>query len=607
MSHHRHRIVPPTRWRPLEVVVLGLVLAVVIEAVTAFLRFGLHLQSTRDTSFIAQYTFGIRIHHGYVGVLLLLAAWVVRKPPWARRVAVVAGIALVVSDLLHHFAVLWPVTGDPHFDLVYPTGPTPTIPEWVPSDVRIWATAEWVAEWVIRLVMLAVVPVRRPVSSATAWLLTIFLFPWPGLGLFLLIGTVTMPLERRKKLARFTAAVKPLVDRANAALPGRTVEVPPAWAATAKLAHRLTKYPVVPGNRVEFFPDAAETVARLAADIDAAKHHAHLIFYITSADAATEPVMAALVRAAARGVECRLVYDAHGSKDFAGALERRLSGSGVQVQAALPVRWLGLRGTRADLRNHRKIAVLDGRVGWVGSMNLVDPAFKRGIVYEDFSARVLGPVVTQLQLTFAGDWWLEADHLLDEPPYFPALEEVGTVEAQLLPSGPDFPTENFQRVLVDMVHQSRETVTLVTPYLIPDESLLQAIETASLRGVRVRVIVSETSDQFLVRVCQESYYAQMLAIGVELYRYRGPFLHAKHASADDAFAIVGSGNADIRSFRLNAEAGLLLYDPAAVAEVAARQDAYIARAGRLTREAWAGRGRLRLLVENLARIWSPLM
>jgi cardiolipin synthase len=348
-------------------------------------------------------------------------------------------------------------------------------------------------------------------------------------------------------------------------------------------------------------------VKRLAADIDAAKHHAHLIFYITSADATTEPVMAALVRAAKRGVECRLIYDSHGSKDFAAALERRLAGSGVQVRAALPVRWFGLRGTRADLRNHRKIAVLDGRVGWVGSMNLVDPAFKRGIVYEDFTARVLGPVVTQLQLTFAGDWWLEADHLLDEPPYFPALEEVSTVEAHLLPSGPDFPTENFQRVLVDMVHQSRETVTLVTPYLIPDESLLQAIETASLRGVRVRVIVSETSDQFLVRVCQESYYAQMLAIGVELFRYRGPFLHAKHASADNAFAIVGSGNADIRSFRLNAEAGLLLYDPGAVGEVVARQDFYIAHATRLTRETWAKRGRVRVMVENLARIWSPLM
>lgn len=602
--HRSARLLDPSRWRPQDVVLVGLVLGVLIELVTVAARFGLGLRSTRETGFLAAYTFGLRIHHGYVGVLLLLAAWPIRRPEF-RRWLVVAGLALVVSDLLHHFAVLWPLTGSPEFDLVYPELPPPDVP--TKTELTFLGTANWVTEWLIRVVMLAVVPVSRPPSSAAAWLLTIFLFPWAGLGLYVLIGSPRMPAWRRKKLARFTDATAPLRDKARDALSHREAEVSGPLAPVALLSHRLGHFPVARGNTVEFLADYDGTLARIAADVDAARHHAHLLFYIAAADAATEPVMAALERAAARGVRCRLIYDAHGSKAFARGLHARLDGTGVNLRAALPVRFFSRRGTRADLRNHRKIVAVDGRVGYVGSQNLIDRGFKPGVEYEDFNARVEGPLVAQLQLVFAGDWWLEADELLTDPAYFPPPAEPGAAVGQVLPSGPEFPSQNFQRMLVDVVHQARKQVTVVTPYLVPDDALLQAFETATHRGVRVRVIVSLTTDQFFVRLCQESYYAQMLGTGVELYRYRGPFLHAKHATGDDEFCVVGSCNADIRSFQLNAEVSLLLYGTDTVAGAVDREAYYVAHAERLTKDAWEARPRWRRLAENLARIWSPLL
>jgi len=597
------RLFDPSRWRPREALLAGLALGVVIELVTVVARFGLGLKSTQSTGFLSTFTLGLRIHHGYLGVLMLLAAWPVRRPEF-RRWLVVVGLALVVSDLLHHFAVLWPITGSPEFDLVYP-GPPPEAP--TTTQLTFLGTAAWVAGWAVRLVMLGVVPVSRPPASAAAWLLTIFLFPWAGLALYVLIGSPRMPGWRRRKLARFTAETAPIREKARAALSDKEADVDGPLAPVARLSERLGHFPVACGNGVEFLADYDATLARVAADIDAARHHAHLLYYIAAADPATEPVMAALERAAARGVRCRLVYDDHGSKAFARGLRARLAGTGVDVRAALPVRFFARRATRADLRNHRKIVAVDGRVGYVGSQNLVDRGFKAGIEYEDFVARVEGPLVAQLQLVFASDWWLETDELLTDPAYFPPPGEPGPAVGQVLPSGPEFPSQNFQRVLVDVVHQARRQVTVVTPYLVPDDALLQAFETATHRKVRVRVIVSKTTDQALVRLCQESYYAQMLGTGVELYRYRGPFLHAKHATADADFGLIGSCNADIRSFQLNSEVSLLLYDPGTTAGVLAREEEYIARADRLTKEEWAARPRWRRLAENLARIWSPLL
>jgi cardiolipin synthase A/B len=242
-----------------------------------------------------------------------------------------------------------------------------------------------------------------------------------------------------------------------------------------------------------------------------------------------------------------------------------------------------------------------------GSQNLVTAEFKKGLAYEDLMIRVTGPVVLELQYLFAADWFLETNEVLDGENEFPAPEIAGAVPAQALPSGPAFPTQNNQRLFVALVHGALKKVVLTTPYFIPDEPLLQAMQTASLRGVEVHLVVSEMGDHPIVSLAQESYYEELLEAGIRIHPYRTNFLHAKHLSIDNAVAVIGSSNLDIRSFALNAEVMLMLYDSDVVSRLAAEQERYYANAELLTLATWEQRSFGRKLAENLARLLSPLL
>jgi cardiolipin synthase A/B len=273
----------------------------------------------------------------------------------------------------------------------------------------------------------------------------------------------------------------------------------------------------------------------------------------------------------------------------------------------LPVRFFRPHHARIDLRNHRKIAVIDGRIGYTGSQNLVDPDFKPGITYEELVVRVTGPVVLQLQAVFAADWFLETEEVLDTLEVFPDPDVTGKVAAQVLPSGPDYPATNVQRLIVALVHGARTRVVITTPYFIPDDALMQALETAVMRGVEVHVVVSLLADQLLVSLAQRSYYTELLAAGVRIHRYRDKFLHAKHLSIDDRVALIGSSNMDIRSFVLNAEVSLVLYDADAALRLRAQQERYFAGAELLSLGEWKKRSLVTKVSENMARLVSPLL
>jgi cardiolipin synthase len=215
-----------------------------------------------------------------------------------------------------------------------------------------------------------------------------------------------------------------------------------------------------------------------------------------------------------------VLVDAHGSKKSRRKMLPRLAAAGIAAHLILPAKLLRFRRARMDLRNHRKIAVIDGRIGYTGSQNLVDPDFKKGLTYEELVARITGPVVLELQYVFVADWFLEADELLDSEAIFPSPALTGGVPAQVLPSGPQFPTQNNQRLLVDLLYGARRRVVIVTPYFVPDEPFLQALQTAVLRGVEVHLVVSGQMDQWLVGLAQRSYYAQLLEDRVHVHLYR---------------------------------------------------------------------------------------
>jgi cardiolipin synthase len=280
---------------------------------------------------------------------------------------------------------------------------------------------------------------------------------------------------------------------------------------------------------------------------------------------------------------------------------------GIEVLECLPVHLLRRKSARFDLRNHRKIVVIDGKTGYIGSQNLVNRDFKPGIIYEELVARVAGPAVLQLQAVFLTDYFAESDVNLFLPEYFPQQTPAGGTPVQALPSGPGYPQANSQRLIVSLLHAAQQRVVITSPYFIPDEALLDAMKIAVLRGVEVHMVVSRQADQILVCHAQRSYYDELQEAGIRIHVYREHLMHAKHLSFDDRIAVIGSSNLDMRSFLLNEEIMLIVPDPTVVAELQAVQERYFAESDELNLEEWRNRPRLRKVLENTARMVDSVL
>lgn len=464
------------------------------------------------------------------------------------------------------------------------------------------------SEWIIRVAMLFYVPQRRPPASARAWLLLIFFLPWVGLVLYGLIGRVFLPQSRLEMQAKVYEAMKALGARERTAPPPRP-PLPPEFAPALDLAENLSEFSVVGGNRFELLPDYDAAIDRLVAEVEAARASVHLLYYIYAPDEVGERVTAALERAAQRGVNVRVVLDAIGSRPGLKHLAPRMRSAGIEVTAALPLRLWGPNKARIDLRNHRKIAVVDGRVAFFGSQNIVSAHANRGLTNEEMMVCATGPIVRELHAVLLADRYLEVG---DIPP---EARAVATVEdgdaapalAQVLPSGPGYNAGTTEDLMIALMSAARSRVVLTTPYFIPSESFLLAMELAARRGVAVHLIVDRASNKPLVQFAQQSYYEELLAAGVHVHRYWGNFLHAKHMSVDEAIALIGSSNFDMRSFSLNAEVSVLIYDRAVTAELGRVQEHYLARSEHLSAETWARRGVARRVLENLARLTDSLL
>lgn len=458
-------------------------------------------------------------------------------------------------------------------------------------------SAYYAFEWLVRLAMLALVPLRRTPAAARSWLLLVFFLPVVGLLLFLLIGRPAFPRWRRNRFRRMS----PVLRRVAAAI--RRHEPPGAQGATSMLVENIGGFPAAGGHALALIDDYAATVDRLVADIDAARTHVRLLAYIFADDATGMRVIDALARATSRGVACHVLFDPVGSRRWKRGLARRLAAAGVEHRATLPFRVLRGR-TRRDMRNHRKLFLIDGRIAYAGSQNLVDRDFRRGIVNHELVARLEGPSVAALEAVFVLDWFLETRRLL---PLARVPGAAGASHVQALPSGADYSAQGFLTLLAWRVHAARREVVIVTPYLIPDESLSGALRTAALRGVDVHLLLSEVVDQRLVNLAQRSYYDDLLACGVRVHRFRDGLLHAKNATVDGEFALLGSSNVDIRSFQLNEEISLLLHDAADAARVRAIQQRWLDRSDALALADWRRRPWLPRLAENAARMVSPLL
>ena len=476
----------------------------------------------------------------------------------------------------------------------------------LPTRMIDWSLLYLVSEWAIRLVMLIYVPQRRSAAASRTWLLFIFLLPWPGVVLYWLFGRIYIPARRVQMQIRASRFIREAQAQIGARITADP-DLPPALQFIPGLAHRLGDFGTLPGNRLELLPDYAGTVDRMIGDIDAAQHHVHLLFYIFLADQTGERVTEALVRASARGVNCRVLMDAVGSRQGLERLAPRMRNRGVEVLAMLPVGLFRRNAARFDLRNHRKIVVVDGRVGYTGSQNIVNPEFVRGYPNEELMVRVTGPVVAQLQAMFLADHYFETGNVFEPTELYPKLVDAGSSPAQLVPSGPGYARENGRELMIAMLYGARERIVITTPYFVPDEPFLHAMCAARLRrGVEVHLVLSMHANQMIAQFAQRSYYDDLLDAGIEIHLYRPRFLHAKHLTIDNHIALIGSTNMDIRSFALNAEINLLVYDPAVVWQLRAIQEKYFANSERLDSAAWKPTLGARI-VQNTARLMDSFL
>ncbi|HVQ18656.1 MAG TPA: phospholipase D-like domain-containing protein, partial [Actinomycetes bacterium] len=402
------------------------------------------------------------------------------------------------------------------------------------------ATALYLLDLAIKLFALGFVPKNRRPSSGMAWLLVIMLIPLLGFVIFLCLGQTRIGRRRDAQQAEVNA----IVAERTAQVPTLENDFPgPAYVeSVATLNRNLGAQPVTPGNRVDLFPGYRDSIAAMTAEVDQATSWVHVEFYITAWDEVTGPFYEAPVRAVERGVTVRLLFDHLGSRGIPGYkdFKKRLDTTGIEWHPMLPIQPLKGEWRRPDLRNHRKILIIDGTVGFTGSQNLIEPGYnkpknhKAGREWVELMARVHGPAVSALNLLFATDWYSETKVKLTEelgttPP------TVGEIEGQVIPSGPGFATENNLRAFTTLLYSAQRRLSITSPYFVPDESLLYAITTAAQRGVAVELFVSEESDQFMVDHAQKSYYTSLLEAGVRIFSYPLPaVLHAKHLTVDDA-------------------------------------------------------------------------
>jgi cardiolipin synthase len=463
------------------------------------------------------------------------------------------------------------------------------------------------------VLILRVVMDRRDSSATLAWIMVIAFLPYVGALLFFLIGR-TRVWRRKRRRQRYRRAFLQALDGlprtaalcdASASLP----DLPGPAAEIARVGACVAGSPLLPGNRVEVLIDANRTYHLMEEAIRGAEHHVHMMSYVFRNDEAGTRFRDALVEKARQGVQVRLLVDAVGSHGLPSSFVRPLLAAGGKFGRFMPV--LPLRPHwRPNLRNHRKILVVDGRIGFAGGLNVGDEyrgRKKRFAPWRDTHVRLEGAATLRLQEVFLEDWLFATDEDVFDPVYFPEREPAGADLVQVIGSGPDEPNATIHAVFFTAITQAHHSVFVTTPYFVPDLAVLTALKSAAWRGVDVRLLVPGKSDLPLVRLAGRSYHRELLEAGVKIYEHRPGILHAKTMVVDRAWSSIGSANMDIRSFRLNFEVNVLVSGEGMARQLEEIFLADIARARPVDLRAIARKPRRARFFEAVARVLSPAL
>lgn len=473
------------------------------------------------------------------------------------------------------------------------------------------------------VIALRVIYSPRAASAALGWLVMLFALPLAGTVLYLLIGEPRLGNRRARRRAEVEAFYDDFQQHlVSTNHPGKQLTISKRFDSLSQLAERKGRFSISYNNECVFFSDAKTIVTKMIADIEAAEHSCLLMFYIIDAHGMIDELLEALANAARRGVNCQLLADDVGSKAFfRSKWPSELRKAGVLLTRSLPVGLFKTFFVRSDLRNHRKLLVVDYEVAYTGSFNLIDPAYFKhdaGVgEWRDAMVRCRGPVVYELAGVFYGDWAVEREDNLQatlarlrsyaslNALYLP--EGSGNAALQVIPSAPDRKTAVMYDTLMGALYNAQRRVVITTPYFVPDEPLLSAIEHAAWRGVNVVLIMPLKVDSWLVRQASKTYYKLLLDAGVTLAMFHDGLLHTKTVLIDDEYALFGTMNMDMRSFYLNMELSLAVYDRETVANIGYLQQSYLAASEPVNLASWQERHVVQRFVERCVRLISPLL
>lgn len=449
-------------------------------------------------------------------------------------------------------------------------------------------------------------PAREPVSKL-AWLMIIFVFPFFGIIAYLLTGEVYLGKTRMGKIQEIkaTLAKPPILKPAP--------KLPPSFATAFGTASAINGLPLTSVTRSQLQKNSNEAVTALIADIAEARETVHVAYYIWLNDTNGTRMALALIDAATRGVEVRAMADAVGSDAFIrSSLWSEMGKAGVKLKVMLPKKhdFLRRNASRFDLRNHRKLSIIDGAITYIGSQNMADPEFlpkKQFGPWYDVLVRLSGPVALHQQYLFATDWMTEnGDDISSTIIEKDTSRTLGSA-AQIFGTGPSLPIGSMSDSFSAGLLAAQETVYITTPYFAPDTCLLQALLSTARRGVAVTILLPQRSDELFLSAIARSYYEDMLRAGITLYEFPLGLLHSKIMVIDEKLSLFGSANMDRRSLELNYENNILVFDVALSQALRARQDEYIAASTSITLTDVQSYSILKKLYYNICAILSPVL
>lgn len=444
---------------------------------------------------------------------------------------------------------------------------------------------------------------RNPVKTL-AWVMVLVFLPVIGFVLYVFFG---MDMRRTRIISKRSLSKlsqKPLLNFADYA-----VSTPPApYEKLVNMMKKASFSYLLGDNKVQVFVDFPMMLQDMLRSIASAKHHIHVQFYIFMDDSVGRFLRDVLIDKVRQGVKVRLLYDDVGSWKAKNRFFREMKEAGIEVYPFGEVKFAAL-SQRVNYRNHRKVVIVDGEIGYIGGMNVAE-RYYNGVSWgrwRDTHLRIDGMAVNALQMSFFVDWYYATRELVSNAVYFPKVQRQGTTDVQIVTSYPMGEWKTIMQGLLQVISQSRRYLYIQTPYFLPTEPILMALRNAALAGVDVRLMVPLRGDSLLVDLASHSYYKEAMTAGIKIYQYEAGYLHSKVVLADDNFVTVGSTNIDFRSFEHNFEINAFIYDPEVVREMKRIFMNDLEHSRRVVASEWKKRPLWNRFWESLVRLLSPLL